>query len=39
MIFMATVYLLGLIVIQFAPDTGGKLLSDDDEREGGARVP
>jgi hypothetical protein len=26
---MATVYLLGLIVIYFAPDTGGKMRADE----------
>jgi len=28
---MATVYLVGLVVIWFAPDTGGKMLADDAE--------
>ena len=28
---MATIYLLGLIVIQFAPDTGGKMISDEED--------
>jgi MFS family permease len=28
---MATVYLLGLIVIQFAPETGGRMLSDEED--------
>ena len=26
---IATVYLLGLVVIGFAPDTGGKMLTED----------
>jgi MFS transporter, SHS family, sialic acid transporter len=30
-ILMATIYLVGLLVIQFAPDTGGKMLADDAE--------
>jgi predicted MFS family arabinose efflux permease len=28
---MATIYLLGLIVIQFAPETGGRMLSDEED--------
>ncbi len=31
MMIMCSVYLLGLIVIAFAPDTGGKMISDEEE--------
>jgi len=37
---MASIYLVGLAVIWFAPDTGGKMRSDDDEpQEAGAGSP
>jgi predicted MFS family arabinose efflux permease len=31
MMVMASVYLLGLLVIAFAPDTGGKMVSDEED--------
>ena len=36
---MASIYLVGLAVIWFAPDTGGKMQPDDDEpREAGTQA-
>jgi SHS family sialic acid transporter-like MFS transporter len=35
MIAMATIYLLGIFVVSFAPDTGGRLLSDEEDEAPG----